>query len=363
MNNTFTKRETNILKGIALLFLIFHHCFLTPARYKHISVSFFPIKESYANLLAYYLRICVPMFVFFTAFGITLSIKKKYKTLDLNFHDIKEYIKHRYFNLFTGWIFIFFLVEIITCLIDGLPRKRYGYTIKGLLHFTIDGLGFANLFKTPTLVATWWYMTVAFMLIILLPFIIKLYSKSPYVLCAVIILISKLYTPTKVEIFRWLPIAYIGILFADKEVLQRIKSINPPTIKILKFIIGIILILLSIKFKKKLISRHIYVIVDGIMPAILIWFCYEFIVPIKYLNRFLEFIGKHSMNIFLTHTLIRANYFRKTLYGLKYAPLIVLVLLAISIAISIAIEFLKEISRYNKFVDSIREKYINKNTN
>ena len=38
-----------------------------------------------------------------------------------------------------------------------------------------------------------------------------------------------------------------------------------------------------------------------IIPVFIIVFVYEFIAPIKYLNNLLEFLGIHSMNIFLIH--------------------------------------------------------------
>lgn len=95
---------------------------------------------------------------------------------------------------------------------------------------------------------------------------------------------------------------------------------------------------------------------DGVIPFIVICFCYEFMNPIKYLNTALGFIGKHSMNIFLIHTFIRATYFRKFIYSFKYPPVIIIVLLAISLMVSMIVELMKKYLGYNKMTDKIREK-------
>ena len=62
------------------------------------------------------------------------------------------------------------------------------------------------------------------------------------------------------------------------------------------------------------------------------------------------------MNIFLIHTFIRATYFRKFIYGFKYPPVIIVVLLAISLVVSMIIELMKKYLGYNKLTDKIREK-------
>ena len=78
--------------------------------------------------------------------------------------------------------------------------------------------------------------------------------------------------------------------------------------------------------------------------------------PIKYINDILMYLGKHSMNIFLIHTFIRAHYLNTFTYSFKYPALIVLVLLVFSLILSIIIEAMKKYSGYNKLVEKIREK-------
>ena len=79
MKENFSKKDTNIIKGIAILFLMFHHCFLSGDRYRNLQVVFSPFSESIVNYIAAFLKICVPIFVFLTAYGITISLKKQYQ--------------------------------------------------------------------------------------------------------------------------------------------------------------------------------------------------------------------------------------------------------------------------------------------
>lgn len=71
----FTKKDTNIIKGMAIVFLMVHHCFKSAKRYAGYEVIFSPLNQEIVTYLASFLKICVPIFVFLTAYGITVSLK------------------------------------------------------------------------------------------------------------------------------------------------------------------------------------------------------------------------------------------------------------------------------------------------
>ena len=64
---------------------------------------------------------------------------------------------------------------------SGLPLEVYGKSAKGVIYFLIEGLGMANLFGTPSIVGTWWYMSLAISLVIVIPILVKVYSKIGFV--------------------------------------------------------------------------------------------------------------------------------------------------------------------------------------
>ncbi len=370
---TFNKFNTNVVKGVAIIFLMIHHCFLTPARYKNLEVIFAPFTQEQITYISSFLKICVGMFVFISAYGITISIKKKHNTLSPNKSDLCKYIKHRYINLFSGWVFVFLCCVLFSALYSGLPFQTYGKNINGLIYFIIDGLGLADLFGTPTLVSTWWYMSLAITLIIVIPIYMKIYNKLGFIYCSLIfVILVRQLNLIDSSLIHWSPAVLIGVFCADNQVFEKLNDfiITPNKLKdkivknlgvkclyilnkSIKLFLGLLLICALIVFRQSGMSAILFEIKDGVIPFVIIWFIYEFICGIKYVNSILSFLGKHSMNIFLVHTLIRATYFRKFIYGFKYAPLIVIVLLIISLVISILIEHFKKISGYNKLFDKI----------
>jgi hypothetical protein len=91
----------------------------------------------------------------------------------------------------------------------------------------------------------------------------------------------------------------------------------------------------------------------GLYPIAFILFVVEFVLPLTPIRKVLGFFGKHSMNVFLTHTFIRAYYLPDFTYSWKHFALICLVLLIVCTAISIVIEAIKSLLRYNKLVGKL----------
>lgn len=362
MEKQFTIKDTNIIKGAAILFLMFHHCFLSPARYKGMDVVFAPFTESQANYIAAFLKICVPIFVFLTAYGITVSLKKKSKKLEIDNQTCIQYTKNRYIKLFMGWLIPFLLCEVFCYIYNGQPLEVYGTGIKGIFYFIIDGLGIANLLGTPTLVGTWWYMSLAFTLILVMPVLIKIYSKIGFGYMMILVsFLSRQLSLTDSSLVHWLPVTLMGIWFADKNLLVKIKDFKITqkvwASKIIKFVSYTIILLAMVVFRQSGLSSYVFEIKDGVIPVFMIIYLYEFVQPIKIVNSILAFIGKYSMNIFLIHTVIRANCFRTFTYSFKYSLLIVAVLLIISLIIAVIIEKIKELTKYDKLISKIQSRY------
>jgi len=67
----------------------------------------------------------------------------------------------------------------------------------------------------------------------------------------------------------------------------------------------------------------------------------------------LEFMGKHSMNMYLVHTFVCSYFFHDFIYGFKYPILIFAVLFAISLLLSIVIEFFKTKVGFYRLQDKV----------
>ena len=63
--------KSNCLKGVAVIILLFHHCFRSPKRYTGHELKMLFLPERFLNIAAAYGKICVALFVFVSAYGLT----------------------------------------------------------------------------------------------------------------------------------------------------------------------------------------------------------------------------------------------------------------------------------------------------
>ena len=69
----FDKQDTNIAKTIAIIMMYIHHSFFSLESYGGYSFSFAPFGETRTVAIAQLFKICVSIFVFLSAYGITIS--------------------------------------------------------------------------------------------------------------------------------------------------------------------------------------------------------------------------------------------------------------------------------------------------
>lgn len=119
-------------------------------------------------------KMCISGYAFLSAFGMTCSLKK------LNDNTEKAYFKfvvRRIIKLEASLIFIYIVAILFKrfVMIESI-RKVYengnGFSFTCLI---IDMLGMAEYFGTPTVNITWWYMSYALLLVVMMPFIYILY--------------------------------------------------------------------------------------------------------------------------------------------------------------------------------------------
>ena len=357
--HVFSKNDTMIIKGVTLLFLLFHHCFLE-GRFEKFGVVFFPFPEKYMVILAAFLKICVGMFVFMSGYGMIRSYNQRLKK-DPDSSFIK-YTIDRYFSLWNKWFFVFLFCEIFCFFANRLQFRVYGQKSISLLYFIVDALGFGDFFSTPLLIATWWYMSLAFCLILIFPFLTILYKKIGFYILPLSIILLKPLSEIYFPLGRWIFAFVLGIYCADHFIFEKLKKKeicqNLIISKFIKFLILTGIFILLIQFRQTRGNSIYYSFNDGFIPMFVIYYCYEFITDIKYLNNILAFIGKHSMNIFLTHSFIRATYLEQWTYHFHYWWLIILVLLLESILISLLIEWLIKVLHYDKMMLFVKEKIL-----
>lgn len=363
----FTKEHTMQMKGIAIIILLFHHCFLNAQRWATVPyeklattkgwgyypISFAPFSSHTIQYLASFSKICVAMFVFMTGYGMLVSYESQKKKTTMS-----NYIKKRMVTLMTGFLIIFVVTEILA-----IPTGRfievYGHDFRSVVYMIIDALGLAKLLGTPLFCLTWWYMSLAIVLIMIFPFVHSIMEKYQWVVVVASIIVPRACGfGQSTDLFRYLLAYTLGMYFAQHDLLARIKEKfmeQNVAGKLLSLIVSLIGLAVIIKCRQNAWIGWKYLdFWDGFAAMYMIVISYIYILNGKWIVKGLGFLGKHSMNIFLIHSFYRDVFFHEFTYSFYYAWLDYIVLMAISLVTSIVLEWFKKLIRYEKFIDWVK---------
>lgn len=363
----FTKEHTMQMKGIAIIILLFHHCFLNAQRWATVPyeklattkgwgyypISFAPFSSHTIQYLASFSKICVAMFVFMTGYGMWVSYESQKKKTTMS-----NYIKKRIVTLMTGFLIIFVVTEILA-----IPTGRfievYGHDFRSVVYMIIDALGLAKLLGTPLFCLTWWYMSLAIVLIMIFPFVHSIMEKYQWVVVVASIIVPRACGfGQSTDLFRYLLAYTLGMYFAQHDLLARIKEKfmeQNVAGKLLSLIVSLIGLAVIIKCRQNAWIGWKYLdFWDGFAAMYMIVISYIYILNGKWIVKGLGFLGKHSMNIFLIHSFYRDVFFHEFTYSFYYAWLDYIVLMAISLVTSIVLEWFKKLIRYEKFIDWVK---------
>lgn len=166
---TFSKKDTLVIKGIAILLMMYHHCFRDESLYRNFEISFFPFSEHYVVKLATVGKICVPLFAFLSGYGLYLSYTNSKE-------KGTEWALRRYLKTFSGFWLIWVLGAIATQCFNGTFFKTFFYKRDiwtAMTDICLDFLGLANMFHTPSINGTWWYMSAVIVFIVIVPLFLQ----------------------------------------------------------------------------------------------------------------------------------------------------------------------------------------------
>lgn len=362
----FNKENTLTLKGIAILMMMFHHCFRIPTLFKDYKVSFFPFSQDFVVDISDFFKICVSIFAFITGYGLILSLKKLNDKYEWSKNDILKWCKKRVIKVLSGFWMIALLSYIICQIVDGRFYTVFfdgKQIIDGIFELIANFFGLSNYFGTPLFCSTWWYMSLAVLFIITLPLFAKLFKKFGYTFVLIcVIIIPRIFGWEFKDntFFAFLFPLLLGAIFAEQNLLVKFANFkltkNIYLNKFLKFIIESFLVFLCINIYLQLPLKKFWEFSYGVIPVFLICYLYEFYLDIPYLKNILGFFGKHSMNIFLIHTFYRSYYLNSFIYSFRNFIKIIAVLFAISLATSIVLELFKKLIRYDKLIDKLQAK-------
>ena len=330
-NKYFSRQVTLAMKGTGIIWMLVHHLFCCfPEFVEKYKVSSRLISMDGVMVISTFGKVCVAFFVFLSAYGMTVSLTQSCEK--------DTWVLCRYKKL-AGSFFFIYVVSILTCFLrsDGLAVYTGEGPAKAVWYMLVDGLGIAHLLGTPTYNETWWYMSVAVLLIFVLPILVRIYQKFGISLVVAAAFAQNIGVARTTFTMYLFP-AVLGIYLASEELIFRIRQAQPKQ----KWYIfaGNTAVVLCLSYIR--LFWGYYDLMDGLLALTV---AVEFFILLdiwKLPFYLLRMIGKYSMYIFLIHTLLLEYYFTDFIYAPGNWVLITGKLLLVSLAVSVVLDRLQK---------------------
>lgn len=337
LKREFEKRDTLVVKGLAILLLLFYHLFEDAYAVEQLQVLYAPLPKDLFLMLSGFGNICVAVFVFLTAYGITKGCMGAGESPV--FLDTMRQAFRRFCRLIGNFVLMYLSVNLVWHSYFDY-RKLYGEGLQGGLQAFIDLLGFAQFFGTPTLNMTWWYMELAILFIFLVPVLYPVVQRIGVYSLMLGFLLPMTITMNG-DVQRYFLVALLGVVAAKEQWFEKLfaRKWHP----VVKFVVGVLLIAVSVPLRQNyLVHTYFLWILDGPIALLLCWFGGEILSRIPGVSELLAFFGRYSMNIFFMHTFLYLAIHRDWFYSFRYAALIWLMLALVSLGYSVVLELVKK---------------------
>lgn len=339
-NNTLTQynfidRElTNIIKGVALIFMFIHHLFTYPSWY--VDGISYPYLQGFANYLCMPFKLCVPLFAFLTGYFYFFT---KNKSISYSLKKCTDL----WLNYFITFVFL---------LIPAILFNKYDFSI---VKFLCESVGLYR----PTMVFCW-YVLFYFITMLLLPIYSRLSERNsvlPFfftlIIPIMVIPIAHKFIPASlsilyqlVEDLQWFPCVAIGYIFAQHKLFFYISK----TLKTKNTFISIIIscIFMLIPF----LARYFSATFDFAYAPLFIYGLVSItnLIKNKKLLVPLSVIGKYSLSMWFVHCIFfnTCKEYTQWLLYLPQNPVLVLlwglfICIVVSYIIMIPINFIIKI--------------------
>ena len=334
-------KDTNILKGIALMMLLWHHLFYTRnGMYTEFCVGKYELSEMFARIC----KLCVAIFVMLSGYGLTVQAEK-----NGGINSIGSFYRHRFSKLLVNyWVIWLLFVPLGVFAFDRGFEDVYQTNI--IPKFVADVFGLAFAFNFYGYNATWWFMSCIIVLYLCYPFLYKAVKKYPILtllgsvsIAIAVPAVGQHFGFLNSTILMYLPAFVLGILMKICPIyIEREKEKHN---RVLQAVLLLLFLTLWVE--------HLYVKANIVFDAVItlsMIMLYKSVELPTFVEKPLEFLGKHSMNIFLFHTFIFSHWLKDFIYSPKNPLLIFLLLLALCLIISVAIEWLKKIIKIDSLI-------------
>lgn len=354
--NCFGKLDSLALKGLVIILMVMHHLFRAPSLYDGYAVNFLGIPEGAINTLFTYFKLCVGVFAFISGYGLAKAYKSRGEVSTSSF-----VLRRLYKTLLPFWL-VFLIVLAVTAPINALWQKTYFKSdnkIMGCIYLLLDLFALQSFTGTPSMDTSWWYMGAAVLFVLAVPLFvsaIRRFGAIPTLLFVIIIprAIGMKFLGGTAPI-SFITAALLGVIFEHYNLFslfigRRIRCFGSRLVgEIIIFLAMLSSLSLGYILYDKIDRSVVWEISYALVPLTFILFAVRYITVIPYLRGALVFLGKHSANIFLIHTVIR-EYIKDFLYSSPNFILPIIILLSLSLVGSIVIELIKRLIHFDSLL-------------
>lgn len=328
-------KMSTMLKGIAIILMVMHHSFGFPSDWiEGIQYKTTILGQPINEWIRWSTKICVAIFAFITGYAYFFN---KNQTIKYSFKKIWQLLK-RY------WFILFLIV---------MPVAIYVGTKKITLEIILYNIFALN----KRLIPFSWYVYFYIFAMLAMPFIKKCFNGKwmtdfliPILTCACL---YNLLNMVKIKsdlrwinsdlnnILLYMPCIIWGFLFAKYNAFEKLDKHFKPKY-IWQAIVMIIIIFGCALNWNQIFGINMYTI----YVPIFIYECMIIINNLKYnvIPKVLEFLGKHSLNIWFLHALFLSGYTSSLIQPIGFLPknpiLVVIWEILLCLPISIVINFI-----------------------
>ena len=353
---TFSKRDTNVLKGIAIMLLLFHHIFYDTWASGIPSPQIF-LLPSVTSILTRYGACSIFIFALLSGYGIEASMEKDMSMSRVTVRRETVLLGTFVPVYFAGLIAVMIGAHSITApLINAYGENK----LQILINMILDMFGLSNLAGLNMLNPTWWYMGAAHLIIFCTPLaVILFFALDKYRASGGLLIFLWLYAAFHNEgfiyIFQYCMVAAVTGAYLRKE--RVIEKISRCFASVKGRILEAVLIVLSILVYHAAYQYgglNTYFITAVFAPVSMV-VVYDYVSKIRYLRTVLEVLGENSAIMYMSHTFfLDIEPLRAFSYQFKYAFMTYLFILIADLGFSVGLKKLMDVSGYNKLLSRIQ---------
>ena len=343
----FDKKHTQVIKGLAILFMVLHH--VGSLYYNQIDLSWYArnsrdVPEMILLFFSTGGKVCVSLFTIMSGFGLAKSYGRYSQKRSSVGGDVRFILAHliQFYSIY--WI-AFLLRLGMQCYTPDRFQQVFGSDSAAVLRFIAGFFGLSTLFNLRGLCD--WFVTAIIILYLVFPLLYRMGKHLRYGLIVIgaVPWVVRWFIPTMhVDTVLFCLMSFAtGIILAQTDLLDKLCALKGLKVKIISAVAVIAAFGLRLIFS---------LYADWFFALTLIVFCTLVLSETKGVNRFLMLFGSHSANIWLLHVAIL-----RLINELLTLPVLLryIVVLAAALCISLLLEWIKKKTKYNTLIRKLRQ--------